>query len=81
MLNHASMKEYHHKHVEWIDDECIITIHWSTWFGFGKPNIERYRGSSRVYRNLTSGKRCPTYIERDLAEIYTIAKWEKDKQK
>lgn len=73
------MTDHPHKHVEWIGSDAIITIHWSTWFGFGKPKVKRYRGSSTVWHDAETGKRQPTHIEGYLSDIWTKATWERRK--
>lgn len=66
-----------HRHIEWVGSDAIITIHHSTWFGFGKPKVMRYRGSGTVWRNAETGERCGTFFEGYLSDVWANGKWNK----
>lgn len=70
---------YPPRHVEWTGnyDEAIITLHWKSWWGFGKVKVVRYRGSLTVWRELKTGKRASTLVEATLSEVWTKAMWDK----
>lgn len=71
---------YAHEHIEWlspITDEAIITIHWSTWFGFGRTKVKRYRGSSSVWYDIDTRKRCSLSTEKYLESIWTTGRWDR----